>query len=1011
MKRWIATYLLLTLGCFSAFAQSLFFKHLGQKDGLSHPNIKALHVDKDDFLWIGTENGLNRFDGETCITYKKNSTNQLNFPGNFIVNIIEDKYGDLIIGSQNNAVKYNRKTDNFTVYRFGNDTRIPPNHYSYPFYIDKNEDLWIFLAGNVFKYDKATKTTTYITEYANGIAFSPIPFYRELKWFAANGTRGLYINATNPIKEDGLQAFFTNKINKTGFSCFIEDTYITSDTLLWLATDKGLIKLNPKSKAYTVFNNYKTNKNLYVTALAKYPNKPWLFVGTKNNGLLLFNQITGKFFEQYKHQPNNSLSISANHVRKIYIDKKQNLFVGIDGHGLDYTNLNKAIFSKHVGKEDVDNLNFENNITTILKDKKDRVWCGTKNSGLLIYNKDFTQLLRHTFKSTGIVKLIDLDGDVMLIELANGDFFKYDVKKNIFTPLKTNYASKPLIHQIIKIGDKGLYAATEFGIAKLSLESNNQLFFKMEDAFNKSLGWSNTNRIIPISDDKVLVQTNYTGIYLADLKNGSFKFQKEISRSPYLINGNITIGNKIYLATTTGLLTFNTLTNVIYNPQLIDANCVSITADQNKNFWIGTNNGLYFYDTKKQQKIHYTTANGLQSMVFNSDCFAWIGHQIAFGGINGISLFNPLQTNNEKKSPAQPKITQILVNDQPFPHLGNPSTASSITLKPNQNTLTIAFSAMDYINPKQRKIKYRMLGYDNQEVTVFGSNKIRYPNLPSGSFKFEVLDVYSKTKKTLAITVLPYWYKTIWFKILCLTTIIIVIVFVVKRRIAFIRKQFLFKQQLSESELKAIRSQMNPHFIFNVLNSIESYIMDNDKKMASRLIQKFASLSRLILENSNKSLVSADKEWKALMLYTELEAMRYNNSFSYSFIVDETLKLNKLLLPPMLIQPLIENAILHGLIVNPKPGAHLEVQLKKHEQGICITVEDNGNGLDHQPKTTTKTGVKEKSMGLASIKERIAMINAQKNNYLASFKIMPAAEGEGTFATILLPNFDNAVAL
>ncbi|RZL66944.1 MAG: hypothetical protein EOO93_04575, partial [Pedobacter sp.] len=227
-----------------------------------------------------------------------------------------------------------------------------------------------------------------------------------------------------------------------------------------------------------------------------------------------------------------------------------------------------------------------------------------------------------------------------------------------------------------------------------------------------------------------------------------------------------------------------------------------------------------------------------------------------------------------------------------------------------------------------------------------------------------------------------------------------------------IQNELLLKHQfqLTESELKAIRSQMNPHFIFNVLNSIEAYIMDNDKHTASRLIQKFAALSRLILENSTKSLVTADREWKALKLYTELEAMRYNNSFSFNFEADESLHLKTLLLPPMLIQPLIENAILHGLIENPKPGAHLEVQLKKHEQGICITVEDNGSGLNHQPKTRTKTGVKEKSMGLASIKERIAMINAQKNNYLASFEIMPRAEGEGTFATIFLPNFDNAVA-
>ncbi len=218
--------------------------------------------------------------------------------------------------------------------------------------------------------------------------------------------------------------------------------------------------------------------------------------------------------------------------------------------------------------------------------------------------------------------------------------------------------------------------------------------------------------------------------------------------------------------------------------------------------------------------------------------------------------------------------------------------------------------------------------------------------------------------------------------------------------------QLKHQYQLSESELKAIRSQMNPHFIFNVLNSIESYIMDNDKKTASRLVQKFASLSRLILENSTKSLVSADKEWKALMLYTELEAIRYNNSFSYQFIVDEELPLKTLFLPPMLIQPLIENAILHGLMTDNQPGAHLEVKLQKNGDGLRVTIKDNGIGIENKHLLTRKpVGIKEKSIGLESIKERIDMINLQNQADTASFTIAGGDGGKGTIAIICLPVF------
>lgn len=218
--------------------------------------------------------------------------------------------------------------------------------------------------------------------------------------------------------------------------------------------------------------------------------------------------------------------------------------------------------------------------------------------------------------------------------------------------------------------------------------------------------------------------------------------------------------------------------------------------------------------------------------------------------------------------------------------------------------------------------------------------------------------------------------------------------------------QLTFQYQLSESELKAIRAQMNPHFIFNVLNSIEAYVMDNDRKTASRLIQKFASLSRLILENSTKSFVTADREWKALMLYTELEAMRYNNSFTFDFIVDEDLQLNSLLLPPMLVQPLIENAILHGLIEKPQPNAGLKVQMNKYSDGVCIKVEDNGLGFNHKPASNIRMVFKEKSMGLTSIKERIDMINKQQPGNKASFTIGPGPNQKGTIAVICLPFFD-----
>ncbi|RZL41530.1 MAG: hypothetical protein EOP00_24675 [Pedobacter sp.] len=216
-------------------------------------------------------------------------------------------------------------------------------------------------------------------------------------------------------------------------------------------------------------------------------------------------------------------------------------------------------------------------------------------------------------------------------------------------------------------------------------------------------------------------------------------------------------------------------------------------------------------------------------------------------------------------------------------------------------------------------------------------------------------------------------------------------------------KELIHQNKLSETELKAIRSQMNPHFIFNVLNSIEAYIVENEPKKAARLVQKFASLSRLILENSTQSLVTADREWKALKLYTELEAMRFNGQFAYEFELDESLDLPNLMIPPMLVQPLIENAIHHGLRNSTATDNLITLKVKDAATHIGISVSDNGIGMEESNKFKDVIIDKNKSFGLSSIKERIKMMNALQDEQ-AIFEIKAVEDGgRGTIAKIILP--------
>ena len=230
------------------------------------------------------------------------------------------------------------------------------------------------------------------------------------------------------------------------------------------------------------------------------------------------------------------------------------------------------------------------------------------------------------------------------------------------------------------------------------------------------------------------------------------------------------------------------------------------------------------------------------------------------------------------------------------------------------------------------------------------------------------------------------------------------------------QRELTMQNQLTASRLKAIRAQMNPHFFFNVLNSIESYIMESKPDIASSLLQKFAVLCRLILENSDQRLASVQREWQALRLYTELEAERFSHEFAFEFIKPVDLDLSRFVMPSMMIQPLIENAIHHGLRHCIKPGLRLLVLMEYFNTTLKITVEDNGIGLVNFKTDPVRQEGKLRSLGITMIRERIAIINEASHGDIASLEIInkgnaryktgnATENGSGVRAVLILPVF------
>ena len=1018
MKRWIATYLLLALSCFAAIAQSfpnLKFNQITVKDGLSTNAVRCTYEDQNGIIWIATGKGLNRYDGTGIKEYKHNANDSTTICNDALINIVADKENQLWLGTFKGLARFNPVTGkaiNFA-HHPTNKNSLAADENCVPF-VDSKGNLWLATSAGVQLFDyKRNRFTNYVAVIKgvkqNASAFQQIAEDREKRLWAL-GANGLYL---------------IDQQNKT------VNYHAEQDQILALhQTASGTIYLGEANNGLRYFQKDNVVKSVKtpikgpitrVNSIIEWTdnlNQNWLCVAV-NGGLVLQNLKTNEIKEYVANELNPS-SLNAFSVMHLAKDRQNRLWLSTD-NGIsiidpNYQNFENIPVYQQVKLTNPKLLGIPNNML----ETEDRFYITCYYAkGIYSFDKNW-KLISHIPQIPENSKsLLSKSISSIYRDEQKNFWFSTDsglVKKTgnsykiFFPPLDLSIKDNLFISKLYKRKDgKFWIRARKNGIYVFDPKSEKFVKHYLPDG--KTIDGSVFSCLIDKQGDFWIGATKGISVYNPSkdafnkivIKDAFGKF-REVSWVTDITQDK---GNVIWAASDVGLLKINktTKTGLLIDDQMgLPENYLKrVLIDTVGNLWIPSQQGIVKYDRKKSF-TYFNYNNGLP--------FQYEGHGffeidktgnflLSYSGY--VTRFNPYHV---KSNTTVPRVIFMDVSaDGEEKQIETYGKYKEITLNAGTKIVNIHFAITSYTAPQENKYFYK-IGKDakwqqvkNGDIALGSMQHGKYVLYIKGCNNDEVFSA----EESLQFTVLPFWYEKNWFIILSFVTIAIIIILLVRRRIAFIRNQFVFKQRLSESELKAIRSQMNPHFIFNVLNSIESYIIDSDKKTASRLIQKFASLSRLILENSNKSLVTGDKELKALMLYTELEAMRYNNSFTYNFIVDEQLNLEKLLLPPMLIQPLIENAILHGLIIDNKVDAHLEVKLEKTIGGICAIVTDNGVGIENKIDKKKTSSFKEKSIGIESIRERIEMINIQDPAANASFNIKGGENKVGTIATIYLP--------
>ena len=417
---------------------------------------------------------------------------------------------------------------------------------------------------------------------------------------------------------------------------------------------------------------------------------------------------------------------------------------------------------------------------------------------------------------------------------------------------------------------------------------------------------------------------------------------------------------------------------------LISNNIERVVVDSSGTIIVCTKAGISVLSGKDSSSItNYSRKHGLPSNEVNDALI--INDTIVVATSSGLAY---IADANIAIAPKVPLIESFLVNNFPW------ESNSDVSLSYDQNSISISYKALDFTQDGDIDYSYSLNGEEWQYTT---RTEVDFASLQPRDYEFSVRaanrdGVWSNSKK-VSFTISPPWWKTLWFYFLCIIALLLGAIALYRNRINSINERNEIEQEINQLERSALQAQMNPHFIFNSLNSIQSFIMSNEKENAMVYLARFARLVRQNLRASSDSCVALDIEIAMLTNYMELEKMRFHKSFDYKISIEENIEAQEVIIPPLIIQPYVENAILHGMRQKKGDGL-IELNFAQSEDLLHIQIKDNGPGIDtHKEKKATG------SLGMSITQKRLAHLSKLSGN---NFHIDTNSNSQGTTITIAI---------
>ena len=975
--------------CKSYAIDNINFKNISIEDGLSQSTVETMLQDSKGYLWFGTNDGLNRYNGYEFKVYKNNKNSQNSLVSNYIIDIKEDKEGNIWVGTPSGLSKISSKDDKITNYICEKNKGNLSNNNVCEILVTKDGNILVATDDGLNLYDKENDKFKRILYKDNIITNQSIYSITE------DNNGDIWIGTTDglnkvDVKTKKIQKIYSSNNKNSISDNWIYKVYCDNDGYLWVGTySEGLNKINIENNEITVYKNKNNDLNSlggnYVKNILQDSNGTvWICT---NGGLSKYIDNEDKFIT-YTNEPYDRYTLVDNNTFSIIEDKNGLIFVGTY-KGVSIFDPNNEIEHYKNNPFDTNSLS-ENSINGIYEDDEGFIWIGTKSTGINIIDRK-SKTIKRINEDDGLVSnnvnSIVGHNEYVWIGTSNGLNKINKNNKEIESYNSNKILSSLIIKYLYLDNNKHLWIGTPKGIYILNTYT--------DEVIDISYILSNNNvddtYIETIYEDR---EGNYwIGTFLEgyliniNQKNKNVKVYKNEINSKSI--RTIAEDDKyLWVGTSDGLCRLEKGTDKIltYTEEdgLCNNNIYGILIDDKGNLWMSTNNGLCKFDSKNEKFINFYLEDGIQSNEFNGASYLKNNSgEFLFGGINGLNIFNPDNMTIGENS-LEVVFDKFIVGDKTYNDINN------LEFKYNDNLIDINYFLPDYKNIQGIKYKYMLEGVDKYWHTT-KNNEIIYNNLSPGKYELKIKAINSNGI-TSNISSMKFTIKPpIWLsKGAYLLYIIIIILFIYMQknkikaldRLVDKRTRQLREEMQKSNELlnKVIQLERNKNNYFvnlshelrtplNVIFSTEQLLTALNKKEAGisrekidyymevvrrnskrllNLINNIIDTSKV--ENGNYKINIRDENIVYIVEEAALSLKDYIENKNIELIIEPDIEEKIIECDKYEIERCIVNIISNAAKFTPE-GGRIDVIIKDLGNYVEIIIKDTGIGIDEKYHT------------------------------------------------------------